>query len=357
MPWNNNNKSPWNNEGANQNQDPNKEPNILNMDEILKKIKSFFYNKKNGLNNKNHLLAIIVIISLWLSSGFYKIDEGEQAVILRFGKFNRVSYAGLNFHIPAPIEIAYKAKVDRVESEDLGSNNLSDKSFNSRATIKSSRDKSLMLTGDENIIDINFVVQWKINNIEKYMFNVLDPQETVRSAAESAMRDVIGSNPIAAPLTEGKSEIELSAKNLLQNILDSYDIGITITNLRMARVDPPYEVIDAFRDVQTARSDKEREINNAEAYKNDVIPRARGEAANIISEAEAYKQKVVSLATGEVSRFNAIYNEYKNAKVVTKQRLYIESMESVLKDIEKIIVSPEIEKNILPYLPLSKSIN
>ncbi|MFN7039246.1 MAG: FtsH protease activity modulator HflK [Alphaproteobacteria bacterium] len=360
MPWNNNdkdnnsnNQSPW---GSNKPTNKELEEFIKNSREKFKNL----FNKEKSPDNNGKIFALIALglLGAWLITGLYKVEEGEQAVVLRFGKFSRVSQAGLNYHLPEPFETSLKAKVDRVESEEIGFTNSSEKNYNQRSNLlKVQPEKSLMLTGDENIIDVNFVVQWKISNIEDYIFNVANPQETVRSAAESAMREVIGSNPIAAPLTEGKSNIELTTKGLLQSILDSYNSGIAITNLRMARVDPPSEVIDAFRDVQTARADKEREINQAQAYHNDIIPRARGEASRIVQDAEAYKQEVVAIATGEVSRFNAIYDQYKISKQVTKQRLYLETMESVLKDMEKIIIDKNLDKNTVSYLPLPQLSN
>lgn len=341
-PWENNNRG-----NNNYNQD---------FDEMMRKSKNRlkkFFNLPEGDNNI-FLYAVGIAIVLWLATGIYTIEEGEQALVLRFGKLARIATPGPNYHLPEPIETIIREKTGRVEKVEIGfrSKGGSNDMYGQRNTQNNIPEESLMLTGDENIVDINFVVQWKIRDIKDYVFEVNKVKETVKSAAESAMREVIGNTPIIAAQTEGQSSVEHSAKLLLQSTLDSYNSGIEITNLKLLKVYPPVEVIDAFRDVQTAKADKEREINQAQAYQNDIIPRARGEASRIIQEAEAYKQEVVSLAQGEVSRFNAVYNQYKNAKNVTRKRMYLETVENVLQGMDKIIIDPTIEKSVLPYLPL-----
>lgn len=290
---------------------------------------------------------------VWLASGFYIIEEEEQAVVLRFGEFVRIANPGPNYHLPTPIEKIIKLKVTRIEREEIGYRGGQESSNTARSG-RNIPEESLMLTGDENIVDINFVVQWKINNIKNYVFNIVGPRETVKSAAESSMREVIGKTPISDAQTQGRSLVEQSAKKLLQDILDSYAAGIEIVGLQMLKVDPPSEVVDAFRDVQTARADKEREINQAEAYQNDIIPRARGDAEQILQNAEAYKQEVIASSQGHASRFLAVYNEYKKAKDVTRQRIYLETMEDILKDMNKILVDSGKTQGVLPYLPLSE---
>jgi membrane protease subunit HflK len=212
-------------------------------------------------------------------------------------------------------------------------------------------EESLMLTGDENILDINFVVQWKVSNLKDFAFNVANPEETVKSAAESSMREVIANSKLAVALTDGRSKIQQEAKDLLQNMLNSYNAGIEITALQMQKVDPPSEVTDAFRDVQTAKTDKERLINEAYAFKNDLLPRARGDAAQLIQEGTAYKKEVTERALGDVSRFNAIYAEFRKAGDVTKKRIYFETMESILKNMDKMIIDNK-NSGVVPYLPL-----
>lgn len=359
MPWssnqnhnkesNNKMESPWNKTNQNSNKNNDFE-DLLNFGK--KKLNNIFHSKKNS----NFFLIIIILLSgLYFLSGFYNVEQEEQAVVLRFGKFVRIATPGLNYHLPNPIEEIIKQKVTRAEKEEIGfrSSALIDNGINNRGSQRNVTEESLMLTGDENIVDINFSVQWKIRDIKDYIFNLYRNRETVKSVAESAMREVIGNTPIAVAQTAGRSDIERTVMNLIQNILDSYNSGIEIINLQMLKVDPPTEVVDAFRDVQTARADKEREINQAQTYHNDIIPRARGEASKIIQEAEGYKSQIVSIATGDASRFTAIYNEYKDAKKVTRKRLYIETMEEILASMDKIIIDKTIEKSVLPYLPIS----
>ena len=211
-----------------------------------------------------------------------------------------------------------------------------------------------MLTGDENIVDIDFSVFWLINDAGKFLFNVQAPELTVKSAAETAMRESIGQGGLQSILTEGRTEIEEQTRSIIQEILDEYGTGITITQVQTQKADPPDQVIDAFRDVQAARADMERSKNEAQAYANDVIPRARGEAAKILQAAEAYKKEVVAKAEGEASRFLSIYTEYAKAKEVTQERMYLETMEQVLADINKIIIDKDSGSGVVPYLPLQE---
>ena len=209
-----------------------------------------------------------------------------------------------------------------------------------------------MLTGDENIVDIDYSVFWVIKDAGKFLFNIQSPLETVKTASETAMREVIAKSKIQSILTEGRSKIENEVQNITQGILDEYGSGIQVTQVQTQKADPPDQVIDAFRDVQAARADRERSKNEAEGYANDVIPRARGEAEKILQQAEAYKKEVVAKAEGEASRFLAIYNEYKNAKQVTQERMYLETMEKVLADIDKVIIDKNSGSGVVPYLPL-----
>ena len=211
---------------------------------------------------------------------------------------------------------------------------------------------SLMLTGDENIVDIDYSVFWIIKDAGKFLFNIQAPEDTVKSVAETAMREVIARYDIQSILTEGRAQVEIDTQEIMQEILDSYDSGISITQVQTQKADPPNQVIDAFRDVQAAKADKERAQNEAESYSNDVIPRARGEAAQVLQQAEAYKREVVALAEGEASRFLSIYNEYRKAKTVTQERMYLETMEKVMADINKIIIDKESGSGVVPYLPL-----
>ena len=248
------------------------------------------------------------------------------------------------------METAVTPKVTKVNRIDVGYRSASD---TGRATsVSDVPEESLMLTGDENIVDIDYSVFWIIKDAGKFLFNIQSPEDTVKSVAETAMREVIAKNGIQSILTEGRAQIEIDTQNIMQEILDSYDSGISITQVQTQKADPPKEVIDAFRDVQAAKADKERAQNEAEAYANDVIPRARGEAAQILQQAEAYKQEVVALAEGEASRFLAIYNEYRKARTVTQERMYLETMEKVMADINKIIIDKKSGGGVVPYLPL-----
>jgi membrane protease subunit HflK len=298
-------------------------------------------------------------IVLWLSSGLYKVNSDENGLVLYFGKVYSVSTPGLNYHLPTPFAKVIKKSVTTVNTQEFsyssGTSNSSrsvfGKSFSGQNN--GSNANSLMLTGDENIVDIDFQIQWQISDIQNFVLNVADPELAIRKAAESAMREIIARTPIADALSDGKRRIELESKTLLQDILDSYDTGVHIVLVQMLRVDPPKQVIDSFRDVQTAKADKEKEINQAQAYKNDIIPRARGEAAKITEQALAYKQEVVADAEGQASRFMAVYRQYTKSRTVTKKRMYLENMENIYRDIDKIIVDKNISKSgAIPYLPL-----
>ena len=267
----------------------------------------------------------------------------------RFGKFTSTTQPGLNYHIPYPIETVLTPKVTKVNRIDVGFRSASDSGRTSG--IDDVSEESLMLTGDENIVNIDFSVFWVIKDAGKFLFKIQSPVETVKAAAETAMREVIAKSRLQSILTEGRSKIEIETQEIAQSLLDEYESGIQITQVQTQKADPPDEVIDAFRDVQAARADMERSKNEAEAYQNDVIPRARGEAAKILQEAEAYKKQVVAAAEGEASRFVAIYNEYAKAKRVTQERMYLETMEKVLADIDKVIIDRKAG-GVVPYLPL-----
>jgi len=290
------------------------------------------------------------LVIIWVASGLYRVLPDEQGIVLRFGKFVNTTQPGLNYHIPYPIETALTPKVTKVNRIDVGFRTGSDTGFSS-AGIADVPEESLMLTGDENIVNIDFSVFWVIKDAGKFLFKIQSPVETVKAAAETAMREVIAKSRLQSILTEGRSKIEIETQEIAQSLLDEYESGIQITQVQTQKADPPDEVIDAFRDVQAARADMERSKNEAEAYQNDVIPRARGDAAKILQEAEAYKKQVVALAEGEASRFLAIYNEYVKAKRVTQERMYLETMEKVLADIDKVIIDRKAG-GVVPYLPL-----
>lgn len=356
----NSRKSPWEDDGSVGNSGPQKQKvivdNIFNkgqtsFDEFFNKFKEY----KNQGKPKFLLSIVSVVFLLWLSTGFYVVDEGEQALVLMFGKYVRTSTTGLNYHLPSPIEYIIKDKVETLRKEEIGfRSTASGSSYENQGGTNNVPQESLMLTGDENIVDINFMVQWKITNLKDYVFNIYNTRDTVRSAAESAMREVVGVTPIDKAISDGRSAVEQEAKALLQTILDSYKSGVEITSLKLLRADPPSEVIDAFRDVQTAKTDKEREINRAYAYYNELIPRARGEASKVILESEAYKKEIVEKAEGDVARFNLVYEQYKNAKDVTRKRLYLDTMQEILSGMDKTIIDGQKANGVVPYLPLTQ---
>ena len=297
-------------------------------------------------------LILIVLLFVWLASGLYRVLPDEQGVVLRFGKFIKTTQPGLNYHFPFPVETVETPKVTKVNRMDIGFRSERDSGFSSGGGVADVPQESLMLTGDENIVNIDFSVFWVIKDAGKFLFEIQDPEGTVKAAAETAMREVIAKSDIQPILTEGRAKIEVETQDIIQAILDEYNSGIQITQVQTQKADPPDQVIDAFRDVQAARADMERSKNEAEAYANDVIPRARGEAAKILQAAEAYKQKVVASAEGEASRFVSIFNEYDKAKEVTQERMYLETMEKVLADIEKVIIEKNAGSGVVPYLPL-----
>ena len=329
-------------------------PTPPDIDEIIKNIQKTinrFIPGRGAGGSKPIFLGLIILVIIWVASGLYRVLPDEQGIVLRFGKFVNTTQPGLNYHIPYPIETALTPKVTKVNRIDVGFRTGSDTGFSS-AGIADVPEESLMLTGDENIVNIDFSVFWVIKDAGKFLFKIQDPQGTVKAAAETAMREVIAKSKIQPILTEGRSQIEVETQEIIQDILDEYNSGIQITQVQTQKADPPDQVIDAFRDVQAARADMERSKNEAEAYANDVIPRARGEAAKILQAAEAYKKQVVARAEGEASRFISIYTEYALAKEVTQERMYLETMEKVLASIDKIIIEKNASSGVIPYLPL-----
>ena len=347
-----NKESPWGAPNKNDKQPSSNNPD--DMEDLAKKFQDGLKNMFGGSSKtpdvkKPITLFIIGAIAVWALSGFYRVDADEQGVVLRFGKYTNMTQPGLNYHLPFPIESVMTPKVSRVNRIDVGFRSSNE---GSRGTIGDIKEESAMLTGDENIVDINYSVFWVIKDASKYLFNIQDPIGTIKVVAETAMREVIARKKIQTILTQGRAEIEIEVQKIMQQILDSYNSGVDITQVQAQKSDPPAQVIDSFRDVQAAKADKERAQNEAEAYANDVIPRARGEAAKIVQEAEGYKKEVVAQAEGEASRFIAIYNEYAKAKTVTQERMYLETMEKVLSGVNKIIIDKQSGSGVVPYLSL-----
>ncbi len=332
-------------------------PTPPDIDEIISKIQDTikkFLPGGSASGGKPIILGLIILAFIWTASGLYRVLPDEQGVVLRFGKFVKTTQPGLNYHIPFPVESVQTPKVTKVNRMDIGFRSERDSGFATGGGVADVPEESLMLTGDENIVNIDFSVFWVIKDAGKFLFKIQDPQGTVKAAAETAMREVIAKSAIQPILTEGRASIEIETQEIIQSILDEYNSGIEITQVQTQKADPPDQVIDAFRDVQAARADMERSKNEAQAYANDVIPRARGEAQKILQAAEAYKKEVVAKAEGEASRFVAIYNEYAKAKEVTKKRMHLETMEKVLADINKIIIDKNAGSGVVPYLPLKE---
>lgn len=306
-----------------------------------------------GFRSKRGLFLIgLVVVVVWLLSGIYRVEPEEQGVVLRFGRLERIATPGLNYHLPAPIESVETPQVTRVNRIEIGFR-PGVQSTPGRQGGQDVSDEALMLTGDENIIDINFVVLWRISDAAKYLFNVRDPGATVKAAAESVMREIIGQTPIVQATTEGRRAIEQRAREQLQALMTDYGAGIAVDEVQLLKADPPQEVIDAFRDVQRAQADRERAQNEAEAYANDVIPRARGDAERILQEAAAYRQEVVARATGDSQRFEAVLEAYKKAPAITAERIYLETMQDVLASVHKTILDDkQLANGVVPYLPL-----
>jgi membrane protease subunit HflK len=330
-------------------------PQPPDFEELLRRGQDRFRRVLPGGFGTGTGIAIVVlgILVIWLASGFYRVLPDEVGVVLRFGAYNRTTQPGLNYHLPTPIEKALTPSVTRVNRTEIGYRSAEGTTARGVGT-RQVPEEALMLTGDENIVDINFTVFWVIKNAQAYLFNIRDPDATVKSAAESAMREVVGETPIAQALSEGRGKIETDTQHLLQGILDAYGAGIELTQLQLLRVDPPAPVIDAFRDVQRALADRERLRNEAESYRNDIVPRARGDAVRIKQEAEAYRQEIIARAQGDADRFLSVYKAFKVSQDVTQQRLYLETMEEILKNSNKVIIdkSAQGESGVLPYLPL-----
>ena len=354
MPWDNQsggpnggNNNPWGNNPRQQGPDID-----AWLNQLQENIKKYI---PGGGSGSGLVLLLVGLLVLWGLSGFYRVQADEQGVVLRFGKFQAQTSPGLNYHIPWPVETVITPKVTIVNRVDIGMRGPSDSFVGGRVASRDVPEESLMLTGDENIVDVDFSVFWLINSASDFLFNIQNPEGTVKSVAESTMREIVGQNNIQPILTEQRQNTEDMVRDLMQSILDEYGAGITITQVKMQKVDPPAAVIDAFCDVQAARADQERARNEAQAYANRVVPEAQGEAFRIRREAEAYREQAVAEAEGQASRFAAVYNEYKQASDVTRQRIFLETVEKVMQRSNKIIIDQsEAGGGVIPYLPLDR---
>jgi len=297
---------------------------------------------------KFRLLPLLgAALALWLFTGVYMVGPDEIGVVRTFGEYTRVSQSGLNYHFPYPIEQVNTPAVTEVKRIEIGFRTLRNGQY------RSVEKESLMLTGDENIVDAEMIVQYKIKDPVKYLFKIVEPELTVRQAAEASLRTVVGRNKIDETLTTGKFKIQEETKIQLQLILDKYDSGIHVVAVQLQDVSPPKEVIGAFKDVASAKEDKNRMVNQAEGYRNNVIPKARGEAEAMIRDAEGFKQARIKRSEGDAAKFTTILKEYRKAKSITQKRLYLETMERVLPNIEKIIIPDKNSGNMLNLLNLN----
>jgi membrane protease subunit HflK len=343
-----NNRGPWGNgpSGGGNNQPPDLDELIRRGQEKLKEIMPG--GGSAGPRTFAMIFGLLIVILLVMSS-FYRVDTDQQGVVLRFGQYVRSEAPGLHVKLPYPIETVFLPPVTRINRIDIGMRE------GGVTTISNIAEESLMLTGDENIVDISFTVRWriKLDQATNYLFEVENSEATVRAIAESAMREVVGQSNIQALLTTGRTDVQSKVKGLMQTALDSYKSGVEVTEVQLQNSNPPAAVIDAFRDVQAAQADQERMQYEANTYANKVVPEARGKAAQITQGAEAYREQTVAAAQGEAARFLSVYKEYKNAKDVTRRRIYIETMQDVYSKMNKVMVDQDGSKGVLPYLPLS----
>ena len=344
MAWNepggNGDKDPW---GGNRGNRGNQGP--PDLDEVFKNLQKKFgslFGGKGGRSSGGGTglagggfgigLVIAILLVFWLATGFYKVEEAERGVVFRFGKHVETTQRGLHWHLPVPIERVEKVDVTKVFTIPLN---------------------STMLTQDENIVDILGTVQYQIDNAEKYLFNVRGPELSLAQVTESALRESIGGSKMDYVITEGRGEIAIQVRGIIQEIVNNYETGLNIFKVNIQSAKPPEAVKDAFDDVTQAREDEERFKNEAEAYRNEVLPKARGAAARMREEAEAYRNEVIARAEGEAERFEQLLKEYKKAPQITRDRLYLDMMESVLSNSSKVMVDVEGGNNLL-YLPLDK---
>ncbi len=304
-----------------------------------------------GAGGRGLIIVLLAIVVIWLGSGFYRVQPDQQGVVLRFGEWVNTTQPGLNWHMPYPIESVSTPSVERINSIDVG--------FRSpgpgRSTTKRDvAEESLMLTGDQNIIDIDFTVLWKIADAGRYLFNIRNPDATVKATAESAMREIIARTDIQPALTEGRQDIEQKTRERMQIILESYEAGIEITQVQLQQVQPPQPVLDAFDDVQRSLQDRDRLRNEADAYRNDILPRARGEAQRMIQGAQAYRERLINEADGEAQRFISVFTAYKQNPEVTRRRMYLETMQGIFSRTDTVILDNKGGGGAIPYLPLNE---
>jgi len=293
---------------------------------------------------------LLILVPAWILSGLYIVAPDEGGVVQRFGRFVRTAEPGLHYHLPYPIESVRKPKATQIQRFEFGFRTVNP---GPPPQFQPLLDEALMLTGDENILDLWFIVQFKIQNLTDYLFNVAELHKTIRNAAESTMREVMGRNKIDDAMTTGRLEIQNDVQKALQEILDSYASGVQIMTVQLQAVQPPIQVRDAFKEVISAREEKNTSVYEAESYSSDILPTARGEAVRMAREAEAYKEEKIKQAQGDAARFTALLTEYRKAKDVTRKRLYLETMENIVSKAQKVIIDYD-KQGILPLLPLEE---
>ncbi|PPR55388.1 MAG: Modulator of FtsH protease HflK [Alphaproteobacteria bacterium MarineAlpha5_Bin2] len=344
-PWESGGNNPWGG-GSSGNKD---------LEDSIKKAKEKFGKFKIG-GPRNISILIIVALIIWLATGFYRVEPDEQGIELLFGKWNQVTTEpGLHYFFPTPFGKTMTPKVESIRKINVGYRSASELGFSSNSSDRNVLEESLMLTGDQNIVDVNFTVLYKIKDAGKFLFKLRNPETTVKDMSESVMREVVGQRDLEFLLTGGRQEVEQVVRSDLQDILDEYESGILVQSIQLQSVNPPALVIDAFDEVQRARQDKEKLVNEANSYMNKIVPNARGDAAKLVQEATAYKEQVIKQAEGVAQNFIDVYNSYKETKYVTRQRIYLETLTEVLEGPNKIILDSTGEgQGVVPYLPLNE---
>jgi membrane protease subunit HflK len=357
MPWNNQNdgggkkgdggRGPW---GPGRSGGPHDRPDL---ESLLRGGRDRFKQILPGGSGVPSSIAFLMVTALVAVVGYYaftfRVNPDELGVVMRFGKVARQEPPGLHFRMPYPIDEVRLPKVTRQNITEVGM-----RTGTRGAGVSYVREESLMLTGDENIIDVNFVVFWRIKDAQQYLFNIQNPEITVKEVAESAMREVVGQSDIQPLLTGARQQTEQAVQKLMQDVLDHYGAGIRVDQVQSQKVDPPTQAIDAFRDVQAAATDKERLQNEAASYASRIVPEARGDAERILQGARAYKEQTIAEATGQTARFLKVYEEYKKAPEVTRTRMYLETMERILSGTDKIIIDSKRGQGVVPFLPLDQ---
>lgn len=336
---------PWGS-GQSPSQPPDIEEMVKRTQERVKRMLPMWFGSGRGI-----ILAVVAVIGIWLATGIYQVRPGEQSLELLFGRFVGSNGPGLNYWFPAPIGEVQILNVEQTNQINVGFRGAGEGGRGSSA--RDVLHESLMLTLDQNIVDVDMIVQWRIKNAPDFAFNIRNPQDTIKLVAESAIREVMGQTLLEDALTLKRQEVDDRTKQLIQHVLDGYGAGVLITEVKQLKVDPPTEVLDAFNDVQRARQDQDRLVNEALAYRNDIVPRAKGEAERIVQAAAAYKDQLLREAEGDAKRFQSVFEAYLSGREVTRRRLYLERMQEVLKNTQNVIIDQGADgQGVVPYLPL-----